>query len=168
MRLMILMCCSILGTGCDHTAGLPTVSTPVPELPEMSVPGARVAVIRDDGEPGTGPATYRILVDAKGLQLGSYQGEIRYESSAFHVEAATGSDSASVFVNSEPGRLRFAVFSPTGIVHRTAVVLTAIDRTTTGPANLTASLGAAGTVDGRSLPRHELHSTGGVFRLARR
>ena len=160
-----VMLCSLPSGGSSQSR--PAARSAQPPAP---TPTVRVRVVRA-AESSAERVVMLIQVEAEGVRLGSYQGQLRFDPLVFGVDSsAAGRDGTRMVNAADAGRgvIRFAGFATTGFTSDVAARLVArVPRSLSAErlsASLEARLDIAGDLDGRPLPKAALVSSSGLAR----
>lgn len=129
-----------------------------------SSPAVRVSVVR--APQSTAQRLVLVVrVDAKGLVLGSYEGQVSFDPTALAVDSAIVSRDGSRFVNAgdaKKGAIRFAGFTTNGFASSDAVTLIGRALKPMEQSHVVASIKVAGDLDGHAVPKAGLIGATGV------
>ena len=141
------------------------VATPNADARATSVDGVdaapmvRVTVVRSR-ESTARRIVLLVRIEGVGLVLGSYQGRLRYDPSAFVVDSSTPGRDGSRYVNaadaSSRGWIRFAGFTTTGFTSTDAVRIVGHAVKPLAMAHIAAKLDVAGDLEGKPVPKSGL------------
>ena len=120
-----------------------------------AVPSVRVSVVRSSESSGQ-RIVLLVRVEGTGLVLGSYQGRLRYDPTAFVADSSTPGRDGTRYVNAADasrGSIRFAGFTPTGFTSHDAVRIVGRAIKPLAVAQIAADIEVAGDLDGKAIPK---------------